>query len=293
MTNLQAPPDKFFADVAFFGLDLTTGMTIEANADVLWPVASIAKVGWILSLFRQCAQRSDGSLSIDDRLRLEPSRRTPGPTGISQMADTVELSLRDAAYSAIAHSDNAAADGVWDHIGPPAIRSDCALLGIAEMSRRPMRDIYARLEQDLLSDRSGSDVFDLVGHLQDDHVQQLAVLDPSWGNAATPRQLVTFLGELWESRQNQASAATLDLLGRAAHPSPTRSVLSSDDITVRTKTGSLLTLRSEACLVTYPDGSTYALALFTRTASLHHSGERDAHVGRLAVKCLRDLRGSP
>lgn len=278
-----------FSEASAFAMDLATGWTIERNADVEWPIASVAKLGWIFALHREAAM---GNIDLRERILLDPAARTPGPTGVGQMQDSVELSLRDAAFSALSSSDNACADGIWDRMGPEIIREHCAQIGMPNAARHPMRFIYQSIATDLKVDNTAT-ALDSIAALPDDRITGLTVLDPALANAATVRNLAYLLADVWRSRRRQPEREILQLLSRPVIPSPLRIQLDSPDISMFTKTGTLLTLRHEVGIVNYPDGATYVLAVCTRVASLRHIVFRDTALSHLFGNYMRQLRNRP
>ncbi|AIJ25509.1 beta-lactamase class A [Amycolatopsis methanolica 239] len=88
-------------------------------------LASVVKVPLVLELARQVAA---GQLDPADRLRVTAADRLSG-TGTAGCADDVEMSLRDAAFSALSVSDNTAADLLFDRVGLDNVRSLLRELG--------------------------------------------------------------------------------------------------------------------------------------------------------------------
>lgn len=281
-------PDPF-TQVSVCAIDLNTGWTIDQNADVQWPLTSIAKLGWVLALHRDAAA---GNIDLSERILLDPGSRTPGPTGISRMHDPVELSLRDAAFSALSASDNACADAIWDRLGPELVLDHCAQLGMANAARHPMRYIYESMAADLnVSDKATA--LDKMASLPDERITQLTMLNSGLANAATVRDLANLLAGVWRRRDLRPERAALQLMSQATVPSPLRAQLDSPDISIFSKTGTLLTLRHEAGIVNYPDGATYAVAVCTRVASLQHVVRRDGALSYLFGQCMSQLRNRP
>ena len=85
-------------------------------------LASVFKVALVTALYRT---------ELDLTQRVEIDARSGGPTGVSAMLDPVALSLRDLAYQALAVSDNAAADVLFDTVGDAPVAELLRELGLA------------------------------------------------------------------------------------------------------------------------------------------------------------------
>ena len=92
--------------------------TIAVDADDVVPMASVYKLPLLAGF---CRLVDLGEVDPRERLTLDPSTRTAGPTGLSLFADPVTLSLRDLAVSMMTVSDNASADALLDVVGLPRL----------------------------------------------------------------------------------------------------------------------------------------------------------------------------
>jgi beta-lactamase class A len=126
---------------------------------------------------------------------------------------------------------------------------------------------------------------------------RLSVRDPARTNAGTAREMTSLLAALWADRaaSPEACAAIRRLLRLQVWPHRLASGFPED--AVAGKTGTLPGIRNEAGVVTYPDGARYAVAVFTREASLQSVRPAvDASIGtaaRLAIEHLRRGDASP
>lgn len=273
------------AHVSMSVADLTTGRRIDRDADTPQPLASAAKVLWAWALHAEAPTRRS------DRVTIDPHDATTGPTGTSTFTDPVTLSLQDAARLAVTFSDNAAADALWSTLGPTTIRAHCHRVGVPHAARHPMAQVFTDLAATMPTD---TDPVSWIAGLPDDQVRALPPLDPSRVNAASARELTVMLSHLHNANQagDAAAAATIRLMQAAALPSPMRTHIGIEDLTVASATGTLLTLRVEVGLVTYPGGPTYAVAVLTHTAGLHRLAERDAAIALVVEDALRSLRAT-
>lgn len=253
-----------------------------------WPLASVVKLPWMLAVHRLAAA---GELDLERPLRLDPATRTPGPTGVSALSGPVEVTLRDAAYLALTQSDNACADAVWDAVGAPALQAGVAALGVPDAARHPIRRLYEDLRRRPPSAGPHADARSAIEDLRVPP-QDLAVLDPARGNVATAAQLADLLVRARREADaaDPAARTVLASLGEALLPGRIRRGLTSADVQVTSKTGTLLHLRHDAGLVEFPGGTTYALVLLTAADSLHAPAAHDAAVARLAADLVAAAR---
>ncbi|WP_326847480.1 serine hydrolase [Streptomyces kaniharaensis] len=274
-----------FADAGVSGWlharDLDTGADIALGADTLVSTASVHKLCLLVTLFREAAA---GRIDLTRQLDIPAAGRTAGQTGLAAMLDAARLSLRDLAYLTAAVSDNAAADVLWDEVGLDAVNRTMAELGLTRtVAVHGFRDLIAALADDTGTD---SPVDPAV-------VARLRVLDPTFTNRSTAREMTALLAALWsgEACPGEPGTALRRLLGLQVWPHRLAAGFPFDDVRVHGKTGTLPTLRHEVGVVEYPDGGRYALAVFTRAAATSITlPAADAAIGtaaRLAVDALR------
>ncbi|MFJ7277926.1 serine hydrolase [Kitasatospora sp. NPDC098663] len=276
-----------FADAGVSGRlhvrDLDTGTEIALDADTPVSTSSVHKLCLLVTLFREAAA---GRIDLTRQIEIPATGRTSGGTGLAAMLDAARLSLRDLAYLTVAVSDNAAADILWDEIGLDTVNRTMADLGLTRtVAVHKLRDLIAALAEDTGHD---SPVDPAV-------VARLRVLDPTFTNRSTARDMTTLLAALWhgDACPGEPGAALRRLLGLQVWPHRLASGFPYDDVRVHGKTGTLPTLRHEVGVVEYPDGGRYALAIFTRAAATTITlPAADAAIGttaRLAVDALRAM----
>ncbi|CAM5643167.1 Serine hydrolase OS=Kitasatospora aureofaciens OX=1894 GN=GCM10010502_23850 PE=4 SV=1 [Kitasatospora aureofaciens] len=274
-----------FAEAGVTGLlharDLDTGAELALGADTPVSTASVHKLCLLVTLYREAAA---GRIDLTRPVDLPATGRTPGRTGLSAMLDAARLSLRDLAYLALAVSDNAAADVLWDEIGLDTVNRTMAELGLTRtIAVHTVRELFAALAED-----TGQD-----SPVDPPVVARLRVLDPAFTNRSTAREMTALLAALWhgDACPGEPGAALRRLLGLQVWPHRLASGFPFDDVRVHGKTGTLPTLRHEVGVVEYPDGGRYALAVFTRAAATSITlPTADAAIGtaaRLAVDALR------
>jgi len=258
---------------------------VGLRADEPGVLASVFKIPVALEVF---CQAEEGRLDLQARVRVPVEGRAPGPTGISAMADEVELSVRDLAQAMIAVSDNAATDVVCELVGLDNVAARLDALGLGGI-RVPhdCRDIFATMIEDL----PGATFEEML--LADPALLEgMRALDPAHANAATPRDTTALLSAIWRDEAGPAVACAnvRAVMGSQVWPHRITAGFPSE-VAVAGKTGTLPGLQNEAAVVTYPDGSRYAVAVFVRTATFEvRKPQVDRAIGagaRAAVEALR------
>ncbi|MBI5876156.1 MAG: serine hydrolase [Chloroflexi bacterium] len=110
--------DGFSGTLGVAAHNIKTGEQIFHNADVIYPTASMVKIGILLELFRQ---REAGKLALDDMLTIGKQDKTGGSGLIENMGEKVPLSLYNIAVLMNAISDNTATNVLIGHLGKDAI----------------------------------------------------------------------------------------------------------------------------------------------------------------------------
>ena len=256
------------------------------DADEPVVLASVFKVPVALTYARQAAA---GLLDRTERICMTKTDREGG-IGTDGCADDVEMSWRDLALFMLTMSDNAATDVVLSRVGLDSVRADLAELGL---SRTRLIGGCFDLGASMLADLglgSMEEYERVAADLPDEAVWKLAVLDPGRTTSSTPREITTLLSLIWrdEAGPPEACAEVRSLMGRQIWPHRLTAGF-PDDVAVAGKTGTLPAVRNEVGVVTYPDGSRYAVAVFTRARSLaYRQPAVDAAIGA-AARCAVDL----
>ncbi|HEY9292139.1 MAG TPA: serine hydrolase [Microlunatus sp.] len=251
-------------------VDLETGACIEIAGDAVWLLASVSKVALCVAAYRAEAR---GAVDLSRLVRLSSDGRASGTTGISIMNDEVQLSLRDAMQLALIISDNAAADGLWDAIGPDRLQESLAELpGLAGLTLgEPFRDLYDRFV------------------ITEQHP------DASTANRGSARQMTTLLGHIWHDRAADptACAQLRDLMSRQLWRQRLRSGFPLDNIEVAGKTGTFGPYRHEIGVISFPDRRCYAVAVMTRDRGAARADQVDRAIGESARLAVAGLRQQP
>ncbi|BCJ37020.1 serine hydrolase [Actinocatenispora thailandica] len=264
------------------------------GADEPVVLASVFKIVVAVAYAREVAA---GRLDPREHATVSARYRIGG-IGTAGCADDVRMSWRDLARNMLTMSDNAATDVVFHRVGQAAV--DAVLADLRLTHTRLLgccTDLFASVADDL-GIEPGDDPDATLSTAPAERVWRLAVLDPARTTASTPREITELLDAIWTDRAATPDACAEVRAIMAEQIWPHR--LSSGfpgEITVAAKTGTLPAVRNEAGVVGYPDGRAYAVAVFTRAASLaERQPAIDASIGtagRLAVEHLRRERELP
>ncbi|MGW2395695.1 serine hydrolase [Kitasatospora sp. NPDC001664] len=272
-------------------------VALDAEAPVV--AASVSKVQIALEVETWFAE---GRLDPRERVVLRAGERTDGPTGLSLLADDVELSLRDLVVLMLTVSDNPATDELLRRVGTASVNATAERLGLAgTVLGSDLRTMLDTVGEDL----GRADWADLqrwsptatpLQHAEADRLLLASrTLDPARSPLrTTPRDMARLLALIWTDRAGPPAACarvrsvmarqlTRHRLGSAFRP-PTR---------VAAKSGSLFGIvRNEAGVVTLPDGRRYAAAVFTRSAPGADDAAISTAIGTAAALAVAALAGS-
>ena len=263
-------PSAFFESVGVRGFlhARRLGSSGEFGLDADSPVvlASVVKVPLAFEFARQVAA---GQLDPTDRVRASAADRLGG-TGSAGFADDAEYSLRDAALLALSVSDNTAADLLFDRVGVDNVRSLLAELGLTRTTViGAPRDVLRTIIEDTSAGRP------------------LRALDPLRTSATTPREMTALLSAIWAAdagapvREWMSAQVSWHRLTAGFPP----------EVAVAAKTGTLPGIRNEIGVATYPDGTAYAVAVFTTGgAETLRRPDIDRAIGAAARAAVDQLR---
>ncbi|MBM4491353.1 class A beta-lactamase-related serine hydrolase [Prescottella equi] len=264
------------------------GVDVGVGADDPVVTASVYKLPLVVAF---CRLVDAGDLDPREQVTLDPSTRTTGPTGVSQMSDPVRMSLRDMARSMMAMSDNAAADELLRRVGVDRVNETMRSLGLS--STRIVGGTSDILES-LVADtgtRSPAEAFAAIG--DNDSVVFPRGYDPVLSSATTPRDMTTLLSAVWSGAVLSAdqTAFVRAVMASQIFTARLRSGFPFADVVVAGKTGTLGAVRNEVGVIEFPDGDAFAVAVFTRAARADALLPRaDAAIGQAARTAIAELR---
>lgn len=282
-------------------LDIDRPGRVTVNDGLSTVAASTFKIAVALELF---CQATEGELDLTERVRLSPSQATPGGQGFCIFDDDVEVSLRDVARMMVTISDNTATDVLIRRVSVPRIHARLAELGLdrirlAGTIRQEFDAIgldagfagWAEMERAMRGAGSPRDA-ELIW----ERALSAPSLRPGRITSATTGQMARLLRMIWrdEAGPGEACAAVRSLLGQQRL---TRKIAAGfgDEVRVSAKSGSVPgCVSNDVGVVHFPDGSRFAVAVFTRPIGppgprVPYGDSVIGTVARLGVEHLRRL----
>ena len=279
-------------------LDIDGPGQVVLGGDELAVTASTFKIAVALELF---CQGAEGELDLAERVRLAPSQATPGGQGLCIFEDEAEVSLRDLARMMVTISDNTATDVLIRRVSVPRIHARLAALGLDRIR------LAGTIQEEF--DAIGRDAgfagwaemnraMRAAGSARDaDRIWERALSAPSLRpghiTSATAGQMAALLRMIWRDEAGPAAAcaAVRSVIGQQRL---TRKIAAGfgDDVRVAAKSGTVPgCVSNDAGVVHFPDGSRFAVAVFTRpTGPGPRPPQADSVIGtaaRLGVEHLR------
>ena len=285
--GIQQLCDAAGARVFLHARDLDTGAEIDVDADAPVVLASVFKIPVLVELARQVG---DGKRTWTERVLVPADRRTDGPTGLSVMQDDADVSLRDLAFWMMSVSDNTATDVIMELLGGASPIND-AMRALGLRHTEIVGDCKYLLAE--LADELGLPEVDWTD-IPASTLEQCAGLQPSGSSRSTPREITALLAQIWDDSAAPADdcAQMRRILSLQVWPHRLTSGF-PDGVTIAAKTGTLPGIRNEAGVISYPDGSRYAVAVFTRAYTFEYRLPAvDAAIGAAAHMAVEQLRAT-
>ncbi|HUP18702.1 MAG TPA: serine hydrolase [Gemmatimonadota bacterium] len=249
------------------GIHIESGRRIEWNGSELFPMASVVKLPIALAVL----ERVDaGRLALSDTIRIAPQEVRPGrslqgagPVTVSRL---LELMLRE--------SDNTAADALFAVIGGPGpVRDRLAALGVdgIDVSRtegRMLSDWAGLPPPPVGRDWSGTEFYRLLDGVPPAARRRAAATwaaDPR--DAATPVGMADLLARVHEGAGLSAAGRRL-LIGhmrRSYGDTRIPGLLPANTPAAR-KSGTVGATTNDVGIVSLPDGTHLALAVFIKSS---------------------------
>jgi beta-lactamase class A len=243
-------------------VDVVGGLEVELDADALVTSGSVFKVQVGVEFFRQVAA---GVLNPSERVLIEQSRHTAGPSGISQFADPVEVSLRDLALQMLTISDNTATDVLMAKTGLARVQA----LGVTLGLERTFIGGDVRWMLEKLAVESGFENWAVAADADIyDAGRVLRALEPERTTHTSARDSTALLSAIWTNKA--APKAACAEVRRMMSQQLTRDRIGSGfprSVRVSAKSGGLLGfVINEIGVVEPANGRRYAVAIFTTTS---------------------------
>jgi hypothetical protein len=108
-----------------------SGTELAIDADKIFPLASVFKLGVMVETFRQV---EEGSIALDERIELEPRHYCIGEGYLQYMAPGLKPTVHDLLSLMIIATDNTASEMLWKRIGIQRVNMLMRELGLARTS---------------------------------------------------------------------------------------------------------------------------------------------------------------
>ena len=224
----------------------------------------------------------EGVLDPQTRVLLRGGEHTSGPVGISLYSDDVEASLRDLCVAMMTISDNVATDAVLAAVGIAAVNALTMRLGLSgTVVEADLRTLVDSIGQDAgFADWDGMSSWFEQPHPPEETERAMAAmractaLDAERTNRTTAREAATLPRLIWTDQAGPAAACARVRWMMARQLTKNRLASGfAPPVRVAAKSGGLIqAVRNEAGVVQFPDGRSFALAVFTRTGVDGRSG---------------------
>ncbi|MGI9824765.1 serine hydrolase [Agromyces sp. Marseille-Q5079] len=245
--------------------DLETRRELALDPDAAYPLASVVKLPLALAILRAA---NEGALDLAEPVGIDPSKRTPGLTGLCRFEHPTTVAIEDLLYLAVCASDDTAADALFARCPPERVTELLRELGIQEVTvRHSIQDLHETLANRLEPDEMPQALTLAIqastrggGHL-------IPQLDVTHANSGTSRALVDLLELVWtdpvlaDEREPLTRLLGMNLMRHRLAPD-----LESDDAAWFSKTGTFLHLRHEVGVVEHADGARLAIAVLSESS---------------------------
>jgi beta-lactamase class A len=244
--------------------DIRTGEELSLEADRPFPLASLAKLP-LAAAALDAARRGD--LDLAQQITIDRHSRSRGGPGMARFSHPATLAVEDLIRVAIEHSDNSAADAVFDLVPPEAVTEWLHSIDVdGVIIRHPIEDLYASLANQTNASDAAT-VHSLVASADRlGHPSPLPQLDIERANSGTARGMADLLQALWDGRIHDEVATPLrNMLAGNLMRNRLAPDFASDAASWSSKTGSFVHLRHEAGVVEHTDGEMLIVVALTRS----------------------------
>ena len=285
--EMDAIAREFDGRMGFFLEDITTGETHEYASSQRYPTASVCKITVMAELFRQDAR---GTLSLDDRVRMEDRYSTHGSGQLKLMQDEPEITLRDYCRMMITISDNMATDLLMEMVGIPNIKAFLDRLGCLNtrtsvtMGRYHYRMTY---QDDLPTNRANDALQAAASAAGANDYKSISYSDSLDNNVASPGDMASIMRRMYEGAlvSPDASCQMLEMMKNARDDRMIRRDLPRE-IVVAQKSGSSGRIKGNVGIVYLPSGPMIISAFATANSNDVRADTAIAEVCRLAYSAF-------
>ena len=287
--RLQSLFETAGVDGYLHAVEVRSGREVGYEPDTPVVAASTFKLPVLVGLFRQA---DAGQIDLTEQVAVPVEGRAPGPTGLSVLLDPVRVSWRDLAQLMMAVSDNAATDVICERIGLDSVNRTMRELGLTDTV---IEDDCRGIFRTLAEDAGVASLTDVPMVPPPGLLTELRALKPATTDRTTPRDMTRLLRLIYTdaAASRESCEQMRRILLNQVWPHRLAAGFPEDDVFTAGKTGTLFVWRNEVGAVGYPDGSLFAVAVYTRARQPRIKDPRaDAVIGAAARAAVDALRGA-
>lgn len=247
--------------------DLESGEEICFNPDVMLPTASVFKVPVLVEMYRKAAL---GRVDLSRKHLLREEDKSPGSGVLKEMAEPLEISLRDLATLMIIISDNTAADICLEVAGLDDVNATMRRLGLkntfVSMGCKGLLAHCAGIREDWPTKEQVAESFRILESGKVDY-DGLAFEGSPKNNVTTARDMVNLMEILYKAQGLPAEACKncLAVMKKQQLRDRIPGLLPPGTVTM-TKSGTLgvNVVINDVGIVEPVNSSAYAIAILTK-----------------------------
>jgi beta-lactamase class A len=272
----------------------------EVTVDADQPVVSASVFKVLVAIVVETAF-AEGTLDPRERIILPGGNPVPGPVGFSLYTDDVQVSLRDLVVPMLTISDYAATDALLNRVGIDYVNKCAERLGLRNtVIPSDMRTMIDSIGQDA-GFANWNAMLDWTAHSQGDTDEGRVVARIAGSRAlmadlrflTTARDMTALLRLIWADVAGPAAAC--DRVRQLMRQQVAKHRLASQfkaPAQVAAKSGSLVgIIHNEIGVIEYPDGDSYAVAVFTQAnVPWHNESAINVVIGHSAATAVARLR---
>lgn len=286
--------------VGLAAIHIESGLRVSLNGDQRFPMASVYKIPIALQILRQV---EGGVTRLTDTVAVSPEDHRPGhsPLAVGSPWRTARVTVDSLMRLMLTHSDNTATDLLLRLAGGPlAVTARLRQLGVAEMDvdrseARTFADLWGipdSVPESRLSRRQAFRLRDAVPLAERQAARERYGEDPR--DTATPDATADLLALIVEGvgLRPESRDYLLTLLGETrTGPRRLRGLL-PPETEVAHKTGTMGGAINDVGIVTLPDGSRLAVAVFVNSLRTG-TRQRERTIARLSRSLYDYFAGVP
>jgi beta-lactamase class A len=327
-TEIMKVAKEVKGQIGLYIKHVESGQELAIEADKIFPLSSVFKLGIMVETFRQV---EEGSISLDERIELEPKHYCIGEGVLQYLSPGLKPTVKDLLSLMIISTDNTASEMLWKRIGIQRVNMLMRELGLAKTSiYMPYRESFLmsmgfgplkelsipeaarawkgmsdmermkalneteREAANLTVDEFRVKYERIYGFRAEKKMKSQMVYDEVFDNLGTPREIGKLLGKILNNEvvSPQACEQMIDLLMKQKDETA-MSYLLSPDIPVALKSGWSAASLTNAGIIFISSKSHVVLCMFFKKIPegyFEKTLEAEAKIARLVYEHFSRLR---